>query len=195
MKRLLILAVVVIALGIGSPLLALKLIAKAQPVVAAKAITVTPAREWSRIGFAHGKNAESWTRDGLTLNDLTFFGGIADGATLVRDTQKKEAPLPKFNKTMLAPDVAQLFEATYRIALHTTQFSVDGVEPASFAGQPGFKFTYSFALLNEDVNRKGEAYGTIRGDKLYLIAFEAPTIYYFDRDVEDFRALVGTARI
>lgn len=193
--RLWMLGGVVLALGFAAPGLAYKLIAQGQPVVAAKAISVTPAREWTRIGFAHGKNAESWTRDGLTLNDLTFYGGIAHDATLIKDRAKKETPLPRFNKSMLAPDIAQLFEGTYRIALRTSQFAIDSVEPATFAGKSGFKFTYNFTLLNEEVRRKGEAYGAVIGGKLYLVTFEAPVIHYFDRDVADFRALVETAKI
>ncbi|MBX9796656.1 hypothetical protein [Sphingomonas sp.] len=193
--RLLISVAAAAALFVATPVLAYKLIAQGQPVVAAKAITVTPSREWTRIGFAQGKNAESWTLDGLTLNDLTFYGGIAHDTTLIKDRAKKETPLPRFSKTMLPTDVAQLFEGTYRIALRTSQFTIGTVEPTTFAGRPGFKFTYSYALINEEVRRNGEAYGAIAGDRLYLVTFEAPVIHYFDRDVADFRALVGTAQI
>lgn len=185
----------VAGLAMAGPALAHKLIAKGVAVLAGKAVTVTPARDWNRIGFAHGKLAESWTLDGLTLNDVTFFGGIPDNTTLVKDRQKKEAPLPRFSKSMLAPDVAQLFESTYRVALRTSQFSIDSVEPATFAGKAGFHFRYSFELLNENVKRNGEAYGAIHNGKLYLITYEAPTIFYFDRNRADFAALVESARI
>ncbi len=185
----------VAALSLAAPAFAYKLIAKGVAVVAGKAVTVTPGRDWSRIGFAHGKLAESWTLDGLTLNDVTFFGGIPDNTTLIKDREKKEAPLPRFSKSMLAPDVAQLFESTYRVALRTSQFSIDSVEPATFAGKPGFHFRYSFELINENVKRKGEAYGAINNGKLYLITYEAPTIFYFDRNRADFVALVESARI
>lgn len=185
----------VTALAMAGPALAYKLIAKGVAVVAGKAVTVTPGRDWTRIGFAHGKLAESWTLDGLTLNDVTFFGGVPDNTTLIKDQQKKEAPLPRFSKSMLAPDVAQLFEGTYRVALRTSQFSIDSVEPATFAGKTGFRFRYSFELINENVKRKGEAYGAINNGKLYLMTYEAPAIFYFDRNRADFAALVESARI
>jgi hypothetical protein len=96
---------------------------------------------------------------------------------------------------MLAPDIAQLFESSYRVSVGTSLMSIDSVEPATFAGQPGFRFTYSFVVQGVEVRRKGEATGAVIGGKLFLMAYEAPTIHYFDRDLETFRALVASARL
>jgi hypothetical protein len=101
--------------------------------------------------------------------------------------------LPRFSATMLAPDIAQLFEGSYRIANRTALMSIDAIEPASFAGQQGFRFTYSYTIQDEEVQRKGEAQGAIIGGKLYMITFEAPRIHYFDRDLEAFRQIAGSA--
>ncbi len=81
---------------------------------------------------------------------------------------------------MLAPDIAQLFESSYRVSVGTSLMSIDPIEPAVFAGQPGFRFAYSFVVQGEEVRRKGEATGAVIGGKLYLITFEAPVIHYFD---------------
>lgn len=185
-----------LALGLAvTPALAYKLITKGAAVVAGKSITVTPGCDWNRIGFVHGKIAESWTLDGLALNDVTFYGGIPADTVLIRETNKKDKPLPRFSPTMLAPDVAQLFEGSYRLAKGTSLFSIDSVEPAQFAGRPGFRFAYTFTVQNEEVKRKGEATGAIVGGKLYMITFEAPVIHYFDRDAPQYRAIVDSAKI
>ena len=134
------------------------------------------------------------TLDGLTLNDVTFYGGIADNQTLFREVNKRDKPLPRFSATMLMPDVASLFEGSYRVALDTSLFSIDGMEPAQFAGNPGFRFNYSFTIESDEVRRKGEAYGAIIGGKPYMATFEAPAIVYYDRNIEAFRDLVRTAR-
>ncbi|MES2291085.1 MAG: hypothetical protein V4530_15255 [Pseudomonadota bacterium] len=158
-------------------------------------LSVVPPNDWNRLGAKIGRNAESWTLDGLSLNDLSFYAGIEDGRTLFREIDKKNRPLPKFSSKMLLPDIVQMFEGSYRIASGTSLFSIGNVEPATFAGQPGVRFSYSFVQQDEEVKRNGEATGAIINGKLYLITYEAPAIYYFDRDVAAYRKLVETAKI
>ena len=186
-----------LALGMAAPALAgYALMAANQPVQIGKSILkVTPRGDWNRLGKRVGRNAESWTLDGLTLNDLTFYGGVASGAPLFREVDKVNRPLPHFSTTMLSPDIAQLFEGSYRIANDTSLMAIDAIEPAQFAGHDGFHFTYSFTLQSDEVKRKGEAIGALVDGKLYLITFEAPEIFYFDRDIERFRATAATATL
>jgi hypothetical protein len=158
-------------------------------------LSVVPPNDWNRLGAKIGRNAESWTLDGLSLNDLSFYAGIEDGRTLFREVDKRNRPLPKFSSKMLLPDIVQMFEGSYRIASGTSLFSIGNVEPATFAGQPGVRFSYSFVQQDEEVKRNGEATGAIINGKLYLITYEAPAIYYFDRDVAAYRKLVETAAI
>jgi len=180
----------------GAAFAGAKLMAKGKPVAVAKsALTVTPPIDWNRIGARPGRNAESWTLDGLSLDDVTFYGGIANDTTLFRDAKKKTAPLPRFSATMLAPDIAQLFESSYRVSIGTSLMSIDSVEPAQFAGHQGFHFTYSFVVQGEEVRRKGDATGAVIGGKLYLVTFEAPVIHYYDATVAKYRALVATAAL
>lgn len=160
--------------------------------VARSAILVTPDKAWNKVGRP-GRLSESWTLDGLALNDLTFYGGIVDGKTLFKEVDKVNRPLPKFSKTMLAPDIAQLFESSYRIALNTPLMTIETIEPAPFAGAQGFRFTYSFSATDE-VKRKGEARGAIIGDKLFMVTFEAPRIHYYDRDLGSFQKIAESAR-
>lgn len=161
--------------------------------VAKSGLTVTPSQPWNRLGGRVGRNAESWTLDGLTLNDVTFYGGITNNNTLFREVDKKNAPLPRFSSTMLIPDVIQLFEGSYRVANATSLMSIDSVEPATFAGAAGFRFTYSFTVQNEEVKRRGEAHGAIIGGSLYMVTYEAPVIRYFERDLEAYRKIAASA--
>ncbi len=171
-----------------------KLIPQSQPVVInGSALRVTPTISWNKLSVRAGKRAETWTLDGTALNDITFFTGIPDGKPMIREVNRTERPLPRFSKTMLPPDVAQLFEATYRIVLGTPRFTLDSIEPTPFAGHPGFRFTYSFALQGEEVRRKGEVNGAIINGLLYMISFEAPVIHYFGRDMPAYRSIVGSA--
>lgn len=192
--RVLKLLLVGLALATAGPALAYKLVPASKPIAVAKStLTVRPDRDWNRQQVRVGRFAETWTLDGVPLNDLTFYGGIADNMTLFREVAKEERPLPCFSATMLAPDIVQLFEASYRVALSTSLMSIDSIEPAKFAGAEGFRFTYSFTVQEENVRRKGEGRGAVIGGKLYLITFEAPAIHYFDRDVAAFRQIADSA--
>jgi hypothetical protein len=175
---------------------AYKLVTAGKVVTVAKStMSVAPSIDWNKVTKRYGRFGESWTLDGLSLNDLSYYGGIANDATLLREVNKKEKPLPHFYSTMLTPDVAQLFEASYRIAIGTALMTMDSMETATFSGQPGFRFSYSYAVQDVEVRMRGEARGAIVGGKLYMISFEAPAIYYFEHNVAAFRAVADSARV
>lgn len=180
----------------AAPARAHTLIAKGVRVSVAKsALTVDPAIDWNRMSSRPGRNAEAWTLDGLALNEVTFYGGIANDRTLFKEVDKKNKPLPRFTAEMLPTDVVQLFETSYRVAGGSALFAVDQVEPATFAERRGFRFRYHFTLENEEVRRDGEATGAIVDGKLYLVTYEAPTIYYYARNLNDYRAVAASARL
>lgn len=162
--------------------------------VARSRMTVTPASEWNRLGARPGRAAETWTLDGETLNDLTFYGDIASGKSIIREVSRKHKPLPTFSSTMLLSDVPALLEQSYRIALDTPLVEIGTVEPGTLGGRKGVHFTYHFTRPEEDVRRTGEAWATIIDERLYMIGFEAPTLHYFDAGIDRARAVVATAR-
>lgn len=165
--------------------------------VANSGLTVTAPAAWNRAGTltGPGKRAELWTLDGPRLNEITFYGGIPGGKTLFREVDRRDRPLPRFASDMLPTDVVALFETSYRVASGTPLFEVGEIAPAIFAERPGFRFSYSYTLQGEEVRRRGEATGAIVEGLLYLISYEAPEIFYFERDVEDYRAVVASARL
>jgi len=172
------------------------LIPAAAPVTIEKSLVVTPPNAWNKLsGEGPGKHADVWTLDGPALNELTFYAGIEESRPLIGDFDKRDSPLPRFTATMLPTDIAALFESTYRVAGGTALFEMHAIEPASFAGHPGFRFRYAYSLQEEEVRRDGEATGAVIGGRLYLIAFEAPTLHYFERDVAAYRAIVASARV
>lgn len=163
--------------------------------IARSTLSASPSSEWNKLSERGGKNVEIWTIDGDELNKITFFGGIPVGQTLLKEADKKHAPLPKVTANMLITDIPAILESTYRIQLHTMQMSIDEQEPTLLGGHKGIKFKYTFAREDDEVQRKGEAVGAFVDDRLYIVAYEAPAIHFFDKDVEKFRQLAATLRI
>ncbi|MEO7169733.1 MAG: hypothetical protein ABIY39_05085 [Sphingomonas sp.] len=197
MKHKISLAVVAFALFVAGPAVAgNKLIAQGASVAVAKSpLTITPDREWNKMGARPGRNSETWTIDGDGLNDLTFYGGIENDRTLFREIDKRSKPLPRFSSTMLLTDLPVLFENSYSIALSTQLMKIDSVEPTTFLGQKGIHFSYTFSKMNEEVRRKGVASAAIIGGKLFMITFEAPDVFYYERDLPAYRAIIAKATV
>lgn len=188
-------ALLIALLFIAAPAAANRLIeANAQVEIADSALTVTPSRDWNRLSARPGRSAETWTLDGDALNDLTFYAGIENDRPIFREVNRRDSPLPRFSSTMLLTDVPTLLENSYRVGQGVSVFAIDRVEPIRFGGQSGVRFHYSFTA-GDEVRRRGEAVGAIFRGKLYLVAFEAPAIHYFDASVDDFRRLIASAML
>lgn len=162
--------------------------------VADSNLTVTPSRDWNRLSGKIGKNTETWTLDGGQLNDVTFFGGIEAGKPLVKERSKKHDPLPKFTGSTLLVEVPELLEGTYRTYKELAAFAVVSSLPTKFLGRDGIRFSYEFTD-RVGLTRKGEATAAIIDKKLYMVTFDAPRLYYYDRAINDFRVLIASARL
>ena len=177
------------AIAATQPLAAHKLREAGETVEVAKSdLTVTPSIAWNRLNPRSGKDNETWTLDGEELNDVTFYGQVEDGKTLLLEVDKRNRPLPKFSETMLLTDIPPLLETTYRIARDLTLFEITGMEPVELSSHKAIRFTYEFVGPDE-VRRKGEADAAIVDGALYMVTYEAPRIFFFDQSVEKYRQL------
>jgi len=173
-----------------------KLVEHAKAVKVAKGKhSVTPYEDWNRNTDRPIKKGEVWTLDGAVLNELYFVSGLAAGETLFRDLDKKENPLPKLGSSILLSDIPDFYESSSRVALKTSLFEIGTVEPTTFAGQQGIKFTFNYGVQDSPVIRKGVAAATLVNGQLHMITFIAPTIYYFDRDAPKAEAIVASATL
>lgn len=160
--------------------------------IAKSKLAATPDSEWNKLSRTDGKNTEIWTIDGDALNKVTFFGGIPSGTPLMREANKKQQPLPKVAGNMLITDIPALLESTYRSQFAVHHMQIDTQEPALLDGHKGIRFTYSFTRADDEVERKGEAVGAMVSGQLYLVTYEAPALYFFDKDVAKFRSLAAS---
>ncbi|HEX2764477.1 MAG TPA: hypothetical protein VHM92_11645 [Allosphingosinicella sp.] len=194
MRKLVIAVTLLAALGTG-PALANSLVSPGpRGKIARSNMSVSPAGEWNRLSLKAGKNVEVWTLDGPELNKVTFYGGIAVGQPLVREVNKKNAPLPRVSANMLITDIPAILETTYRAQFNASQITIDSQEPTVVSGHKGIAFTYFYVRPDDEVQRKGEAVGAVVGDRLYLVTYEAPAIHFFDKDESKFRQLAATLK-
>lgn len=181
------------ALALSLPAEAHKLREPGSPAkVADGAFLVTPGKTWNRLQQSEGKYQEVWTIDGHQLNRLIFYGGVPAGEPLVKERHKKKDPLPKVSSTMLLPDVPTLVERTYRTQYGVSIFTVGKQEPTQLGGKAGIHFEYTYLNPDDEVERRGDAYAAIEDGKLFLVIFEAPSLFYFGREAGEVRSIVNS---
>ena len=173
-------------------------IVKVEPgqVTVKEALRLSTTSAWNRfelqfpLSVAPGAS-EVWTQDGVTLDALAFFVGIAQGETLGRAIGGKK--LPQFRSTLTPGEIVELYEQM--VTQDGSAFALKRIAPGRFGGQPGFRFEYTITRKSDGVLLKGVAQGAMVKDKLYLAAFTAPSIYYYDRHLPQVEPLLATAEI
>ncbi len=163
--------------------------------IAKGAFSATPEHEWNRLDDREGKYQEIWTIDGDPLNKVTFYGGVPIGEPLYKERDRKNQPLPKVSEGMLITDIPVLLENTYRTLSPGIRIAIGAQHPADFSGAKGIRFAYVFTSNHDEVERRAEAIGAVRDGRLYLITYEAPAIYFHDKDIAKFRQIVESVRI
>ena len=165
-------------------------------VTVKEALQLTTASAWNRfelrfpLSVAPGAS-EVWTQEGITLDALAFFVGVAQGETLGRAIGRKK--LPDFRGTMTPGEIVELYEQM--VTQDGSAFALQRVAPGRFGGQPGFRFEHTIIRKSDSVLLKGVAHGAVVKDKLYLVAFTAPAIHYYDRYAPQVESMLASSRI
>jgi len=190
MKNKLLLVIGAIAL-VNSPISAHKIVEPGEPRKVAKGtLMAVSGQQWNRLQQKEGKYQEVWSVDGHHLNRIAFYGAVPVDKPLIKERHKKRAPLPKVQANMLLPDIPVLLERTYRAQYSIPNFEIGLQEPAKFIGQKGIRFEYSYTNPDDEVKRSGEGFGALVDGALYLVTYEAPSLYYFEKEKEEFRGVV-----
>ena len=160
-------------------------------------LVVTPQRPWNRerqLLFDSVRWVEDWTLNGPLLDDVTFVSGLPNGKYLIETDSRESQQVPKFRSDMTAPEIQALLESAYRVRGNAVDFRTLSLAPRTFLGQPGFQLDYEH-LDGDELWRKGRAVGAVIGGRLYLVMLDAARSHYFDDEIDDFEALVASARL
>jgi hypothetical protein len=111
---------------------------------------------------------------------------------------KREEAFPKLKRAAsagaLPSELAELQIAEMRAALGVADLSVVKNEPFAIAGTTGY------SLLTQSKNSRGLRYervvvGFAKADGYYTLSYQAPTLYYFERDRGAFDALLRSFKV
>jgi hypothetical protein len=173
-----------------------RLIEPQAEAVARDSMIVTPSVRWNRIprGPYDIDREENWTLNGPLLDGITFIGGLENNKRIVQQRRKADRLVPNFRSDMSPQDIAAMIESFFRIRGGSTEFTMTGLQPRTFLGQPGFQFDYE-QLGGDELRRQGRAVGAIINGRFYLILFDAAKMHYFPAGIGEFERIVQSARL
>ncbi len=153
---------------------------------------------WNKMSIPGSREPfETWTQEGLTLDHLRFWSGVASGQALSQTPPTAaggSAPrVPTFEAGMGREQLVQLFEVLY--AADGSLVTIGRVEPAPFVGAEGLRFEFDWVRKEDDVQLKGVGWLVVLQGRLYAATFVAPRLHFFDRLYPRALAVVNTARL
>lgn len=163
------------------------------PVTIKDRLTVTLDGAWNRFDAPGGDGSELWTSEGVSLDTLVFYPGVADGETLGKPRTNNPKALPKFRAAMSPSEIAELLEAY--VTIDGSSFRQEKLAPSTFAGGPGFRLEFRSVRKGDEVDFRGIAWGIVRDNRLYLMLYRAPASHYFQKHLARVEGIAASAAI
>ena len=148
-----------------------------KPVDVGNGISVTSEISWAKQD-SPSLSGTVWTADGVELDAVMFFTGIAEGKPLIKPDAVRTKELRLYKADMVPDDVMELLTSNFG-HIGYEQIKTANLRPAAFGSAQGFRFDFDF-LTKDGLQMKGEALAAQRGKTLDLILYMAPTEYYYD---------------
>ncbi|MBL8330389.1 MAG: hypothetical protein JNJ71_16250 [Rubrivivax sp.] len=157
-------------------------------------LVLTLDRPWNQFAAGFGESATVWTQDGVYVDALRFYVGLKDGELLAPTPSEPKGTQPlAFRSTMRTAEIVTLFETLFSRGGST--FTLDRVQPETFAGQNGFRFDFSSIRKIDDVRLRGTGWGAVRNGELFVITYTAPRLSFYERNIKSVDSIVASARI
>jgi len=148
---------------------------------------------WNHLN-ASGGPAETWTMEGLPVDQLLLYPGLKDGQAIhARGPGGPNAKSFEFRAAMQPDEIVGLFEGM--LTRDGSRFRLMRLEPVDFAGQKGFRFEYALTRKVDNVQLLGLGYGTVSKGELFAIVYTAPRLTFFARHRDRVEQIANSARL
>lgn len=144
--------------------------------------------DWSRRAET---NKELWTVDGSGLNEIVFLTGIGNDQPIIPGSDDKKK-IPVYRSGMTAIEIAEAIQAVF-VSSGVTNFQLQRLRPHQIGKVRGFRFDFSYATKS-GLEMRGLVAGAVKDDKLSVIMYDAPRLYFFDKYKGEVESMVDSAR-
>ena len=183
----------VLLLGVLAGCAGIAKVEKGDRAVGSRMIVVIEG-PWNHVSAPGIGPAETWTMEGLPVDQLLLYSGLRDGAAI--HATRQDGPNAKrfnFRATMQPDEIVSLFEGM--LTRDGSRFKLTRLAPVDFAGQKGFRFDYALTRKVDNVQLAGFGYGTVSKSELFAIVYMAPQLTFFARHKERVEQMASAVRL
>ena len=159
-------------------------------------LLVTLDSAWNQINASGMGPAQTWTMEGLPVDQLLIYSGLKDGQAIHAERTYSSSNPQKsfiFRATMQPDEIVALFEGM--LTRDGSRFKLVKLEPATFGGAKGFHFEYSLTRKLDSVQLSGLGYGTVSKGELFAFVYQAPRLTFFPRHQGRVEQIARSARL
>ena len=147
---------------------------------------------WNHLKAPGLGPAQTWTMEGLPIDQLLLYSGIKDGELIHPRGGGKQRNYA-FRSNMQPHEIVALFEGM--LTRDGSRFSLAKLEPSAFGGRDGFRFEFGLARRVDNVVLSGVGYGAVSKGELFAILYMAPRLGFFDRHAPQVEHIARSALI
>jgi hypothetical protein len=147
---------------------------------------------WNHVTAPGMGPAQTWTMEGLPVDQLLIYSGLKDGDALHAGTSVAQKSF-NFRSSMQPDEIVALFEGM--LSWDGSQFKLVKLEPVTFGGGKGFRFEYALIRKADNAVLSGVGYGTVNNGELFALLYVAPRLTFFARHKERVEQIARSARI
>lgn len=133
---------------------------------------------WNRINAPGIGPAETWTMEGLPIDQLLLYSGIRDGDLLHAPVTGRQKEF-RFRSAMQPDEIVALFEGIF--TRDGARFRLLRLEPSGFGGLRGFRFEFDLIRKADNVHLSGVGYGAVSRGEFFGMLYLAPRLGFFPR--------------
>jgi hypothetical protein len=146
---------------------------------------------WNHVDAPMMGPAQTWTMEGLTIDQLIIYSGHKDGQPVHASGGGQQKSF-SFRSTMQPDEIVAMFEGM--LTRDGSTFKLGKLEPVPF-GERGFRFEYSVVRKVDNVQLSGVGYGTVSKGELFAMLYMAPRITFFSRHQGRVEQMARSAKV
>lgn len=149
---------------------------------------------WNHVNAPGLGPAQTWTMEGLPVDQLLVYSGVKDGQVVHPETGGGSGARKSFafRSSMQPEEVVAMFEGMF--TRDGSSFKLVKLEPAQF-GDKGFRFEYQLTRKVDNVQLSGIGYGSVSKGELFAILYVAPRLGFFPRHQDRVEQMARSARL
>jgi len=148
---------------------------------------------WNHLQAPGLGPAQTWTREGLPIDQLLLYSGIKDGALVHPSGNNHKQKDFAFRASMMPDEIVAMFEGM--LTRDGSSFKLTKLEPSPFGGLKGFRFDYMLTRKVDNVVLSGMGWGGVSKGELFAILYMAPRLVFFSRHAAQVEKIALSAKV